>query len=157
VAQQDCSELVAIARKAILTFVWPWLIVAGVIYGRGWGWQTAVAHMLLSVGVSYCLADLLLLRFAKIPFTCSYSAWQQGATVMAVIYAFGLFVFASVIPGIEHDLLRRSPLGVIGFACLILGGWLWFRRWTMEEFAQPRVLFEDESSPVVATLNLSGR
>lgn len=156
-AQQDCSELVAIARKAILTFVWPWLLFTGLLYIDSWGWQTAMAHMLLSLAVSYCLADLLLLRFAKIPFTCSYSAWQQGATVMAVIYAFGLFVFASVIPGIEHDLFRRSPFGVIGFACLILGGWLWFRRWTAEEFSQDRVLFEDEPAPVLSTLNLSGR
>ncbi len=155
-AQQDCLELVGIARKAILTFVWPWLILAGGLYVRGWGWQTAAAHTLLSLAVSYCLADLLLLRFAKIPFTCSYSAWQQGATAMAVIYAFGLFVFASIIPGIEHDLLRRGPIGVIGFACLILGGWLWFRRWTVEEFSQGQVLFEDEPAPVLSTLNLSG-
>src|SRR4030095_10363859 len=85
-------ESLAAARRALLLVsVAPvWLITAVVCLGL-WPWWQNVRHLagLGLVGVS--LADLCLLRFPKIPFTCS---WLPGKSRvhMAFLGGIGLFL-----------------------------------------------------------------
>jgi hypothetical protein len=59
----------ALARKTMLTLVWPWLLLVALpLYGWFWGWTVAAGHTAVVMVWTWGLADLLLRRFRKIPF-----------------------------------------------------------------------------------------
>lgn len=56
--------------------------------------------------------EVLLVRFHKIPFTCSYPAFQSHSTLVVVAYLMGFVAFAIYIPQIvQWSLVTRwEPL-----------------------------------------------
>ena len=55
------------------------------------------------------LVEVLLVQFRKIPFTCSYPAFQSHSSLLLVAYLFGFFLFTSYIPEIERWSLLDPP------------------------------------------------
>jgi hypothetical protein len=47
------------------------------------------------------LVEILLVKFRKVPFTCSYPPFESNSGVILVAYLFGFFVFATYIPELE--------------------------------------------------------
>ncbi len=47
------------------------------------------------------LIELLLLRFRKIPFTCSYPPFQSHSALIFVAYLFGFVLFTTYLPELE--------------------------------------------------------
>ncbi len=99
-----------VARKALLTFSLSWLAPAcfGVTLAY-WGWTIAVLHTAILVACSALLVEVCLLTFRKIPFTCSYPAFQSHSGLILVAYLFGFFVFTSYLPEIERWTLLDPP------------------------------------------------
>ena len=155
IVERDNNRLVPLARKVLLTFVWPWLILLALpIYAHVWGWTLALEHISFLLLVTFCLADLLLRRYRKIPFTCGYSAWRQSATVRIVMYGMGFLACAAIVPDLERSFFK-GPFALPIVCAVIFAAWFWFKRQDRDEYLDNSLIFEDTPEPAVEVLSLS--
>ncbi len=145
------------ARKVILTFVLPWiLLVCLPLYLYYWGWTVGSALAVVLIAGCYLLADVLLHRFAKIPFACAHPAWKQSATVIVLFYVLGLWAFSSILPGLEHALLLKSVWYLWGLALVLQVVRLVLRRLRDDDPRSRILVFEEAPDAPFELLNLSG-
>jgi len=85
-------------------------------------------------------------RFRKIPFTCSYPAFQSHSTLVLVAYFMGFVVFAIYIPQVvQWSLVTRwGAAGFIPVVLLSLGGLRKFRKQMLDMDKQ--LVFEEDSA-----------
>ncbi|HEU4415422.1 MAG TPA: hypothetical protein VFT65_11615 [Candidatus Angelobacter sp.] len=158
ILDHDKRESIALARKVMFTFVLPWLLLAGFpLSVFFWGWALGGGHIAVVTGSCYFLTEVLLRRFRKIPFTCSYLAWKQNATVMILLYIFGFWGFCVLLPQMENALARRSPLYLWIVAALALPATLVLRKLRNDEDEEQFLVFEEVTAPPFEVLNISGR
>jgi hypothetical protein len=90
------------ARKVLLTFslipLAPICLVSSWIL---WGFSTAVLHTAIFAACTLAFVELLLLRFRKIPFTCSYPHFQSHSALVFVAYLFSFVLFTTYLPELE--------------------------------------------------------
>ncbi|MBZ5494371.1 MAG: hypothetical protein LAO76_25885 [Acidobacteriia bacterium] len=145
------------ARKVILTFVLPWILLVclplDVYY---WGWAAGSALTAVLIAGCYLLADILLRRFAKIPFACAYPAWSQNATVIVLFYVLGLWVFSSILPSLEHALLVKSVWYLWGLVLALLAARFALRKLRDDDPRSKILVFEEVPDTPFELLNLSG-
>jgi len=114
--QQDAR---AIARRVLLLFSLPWLAPAALFSILFfWGWTAALLHTAILIACTIVLVELLLIRFRKIPFTCSYPSFQSNSALIFVTYLFGFLFFTDYLPQMEHWALL-NPWQTIVFAPLL--------------------------------------
>ena len=79
---QECESL---ARTVILLAVFPWVLVGLFpLYLRITGLSVSLMHTLLVLGWSLLLTNALLIRFRKLPFTCTRPIFQQHSIVVLI-------------------------------------------------------------------------
>jgi hypothetical protein len=104
------------------------------------------------------LIEILLVRFRKIPFTCSAPHFKSGIPISGFFYLVGFVVFTSLVPIIERR-ASDDPLWYLGFILALAGIWLalaLYRREITRFDSQP--IFEERSDVgdvVIEVLNLS--
>jgi|SRR5579859_2560710 len=112
----------AVARKILLTFsLAPLLPISFVSTWLLWDFSTAILHTAIFSACAAAFVELLLLRFRKIPFTCSYPPFQSHSALIFVAYLFGFVIFTSYIPEFElwtfaeswRALLFLPPLAIV--------------------------------------------
>ena len=92
----------AIARKILLTFSLAPLIPLCLISSLFlWGPAVAVLHTLIFSACVVAFVELLLLRFRKIPFTCSYPPFQSHSALIFVAYVFAFLIFTTYLPELD--------------------------------------------------------
>ncbi len=97
--KHECEPL---ARKVMLMSVLPWLLLISFpIYAYFGGWVVGCLHTLVVVTWSLLLTNAILIRFRKLPFTCSFPLFQQHSIVTLLGCVFGFFLFAVVTPQVE--------------------------------------------------------
>jgi hypothetical protein len=118
--RHDCQ---AMARKLILISVAPGLLLIALpAYCWLGGWWAGILHTLV-VGVwSILLTDAVLIRFRKMPFTCSLPLFQQHSIVILLLCAMGFFFFAVLMPEFEAWALPE-PLRLIGLIPVAAIAW----------------------------------
>ena len=144
--QQDAR---AIARRVLLLFSLPWLTPAAFLSVLFfWGWTAALLHGAILMGCTVLLVETILIRFRKIPFTCSYPAFQSHSGLIFVGYIFGFLFFTDYLPQIEHwSLLNRWQ--AIVFAPLIAAGLLGLRQYRKQMLDMDKQLIFEEPSPSI--------
>ncbi len=91
-----------VARKILLTFsLAPLVPICLVSSWLLWGFATALLHTAIFAACTVALVELLLLRFRKIPFTCSYPSFQSHSALIFVAYLFGFALFTTYLPELE--------------------------------------------------------
>ena len=143
------------ARKAMwLLGAAPIALVTLPVYAVSWGAFPALGHTVLWLLVSGCLAELLLCRFHKVPFTCSYVPGR--ARVMYLWPLYGLFVWAYAYQASRLDLwLLGDPVrwgvGCAAVAsCLVVA--IACRRRRLASAAP--LLYDDAVEPAVRVMSL---
>ena len=117
---RECAPL---ALKIILSFVLPWAIfLVPPIYGSIWGWWVGLMHGLVVTAWSVLLAEILLIRFRKIPFTCPYPPFRHSAVVLGISYFLGFFVYVIMTAQLEYWALL-SPLVSFWLILILAGSW----------------------------------
>lgn len=145
------------ARKVILTFVLPWILAVCVpLYVYYWGWPAGTALAAVLIAGCYLLADVLLRRFAKIPFACAYPPWKQSATVIVLFYVLGLWAFGSILPGLEHALLVKSVWYLWVLVLVLQVARLVLHRLRDDDPRSHILVFEEAPDHPFELLNLSG-
>jgi hypothetical protein len=152
------SQCAALARRVMITFEVPLLVVCFGVYASLWSWQIAICHLVVLCAMAGLLIETLLLKFRKIPFTCSTRPFKQTTGVSIILYIIGLFGFSAVVPGLE----RRAfidPFPVIEYIIILLMLWWACLYASRKNRIEPerRLIFEDALPPVIEALDLTFR
>jgi hypothetical protein len=151
-------QCVALARRVMFTFVAPVLAIGLGVYGYFWGWQIALIHMGLVAAMSVLLGETLLLRFRKIPFTCSAPPFKDTLIVGILLCVLGLFTYSGIIPALERRAFD-DPFPFDELIIILLSIWavcLYVARKSFTEFER-RLIFDDTLPLAVETLDLTFR
>jgi len=142
--QQDARP---IARRILLLFSLPWLAPAAFLSTLFfWGWTAALLHAAILIACTILLVEALLIRFRKIPFTCSYPAFQSHSGLIFVAYLFGFLFFTDYLPQMEHWSLL-NPWQAILFVPLLGAGLLALRQYRKQMLDMDKQLIFEETSP----------
>jgi hypothetical protein len=136
-----------IARKILLTFSLGALVP--ICFASSWvlwGFGAALLHTLIFAGCMVAFVEILLLRFRKIPFTCSYPPFESHSALILVAYLFGFLIFTDYLP--ELELWSLGDAWRVVFFVPIVGGVLlaihYYRRQMLEMDKQ--LIFEEVSA-----------
>jgi CubicO group peptidase (beta-lactamase class C family) len=148
------QTLAASRRALLLLSVAPvWLLTAIVCLGLWPGWQNA-GHIAVLGFLGMILADLCLLRFRKIPFTCS---WLPGKSYFHMVFlgAIGVLVVGRNAAMLEWDALQETGSTTVMLA-LLVAAWICVRRTAvaLAKREEQELRFEDEEPPLVMGLGL---
>jgi hypothetical protein len=148
-------EARSVAGKVLVSPVIAWLGIALPLHVMLWGWTTGLLHSGYVLMCSIGLSQLLLVRYRKIPFTCSYTASKDKILVMIILGLVGFAMFSEANSRFEVSLLSH-PWEYLAFvACF--GALLWRIRvfqggLTLEERA---LIYEHRPAPMVQVLNIT--
>ncbi len=150
------AECLSGVRKAMFVFgVLPLFAALLPMYVFLWGWSAALFHTFFDIALSLLLIELLLVKFHKIPFTCSYLPGKANLTALWFVYWLGFATYAYSMASLEVWILK-SPLRIVGFyllgIVLVAAAYIYRNKHLNEGFS---LIFEDAPEPVVRTLNLS--
>ena len=151
--RREC--LAGVRRSMLLWAIVPLFALLWPVCAWLWGWRVASLELLFGFTLSLILMELLLLRFFKIPFTCSYLPGKANIALMGFFYWLAFSTYAYTMASLEawllHDLLAWAI-----FYALLLAALAWlvsYRNRLLDEgfvFA-----YEDNLEPAVRALNLS--
>ena len=110
------------ACSALLAWgVAPFVAFGGLSAGVLWGFGVARLHVLVTSLLGWLLAELLVLRLCKVPFTCTYLPGRSEVKTMWPIYFTAFTTFSFSMAGLELQMLRR-PRVLIAFIVVATGG-----------------------------------
>ena len=150
------KECLSGVRKAMFVFgVTPLFLSLFPIYVFLWGWPAAVFHTFFDAVLSLLLIEVLLFRFHKIPFTCSYLPGKANITGLWFVYGLGFATYAYSMATLEAKALHDGWRMLLGYAlgALALALVYMFRNRVLDDGFN--FVFEDQPEPAVRTLNLS--
>jgi hypothetical protein len=151
----DKHECEPLARKVMLVPVLPWvLLISFPIYAYFGGWAVACWHTLIVVAWSLLLTDAVLIRFRKLPFTCSLPLFQQHSIVTLLGCVFGFFLFAVVTPQVEAWAFAE-PVRMVVFIPLVAVAWYVPRHIRQNAMdVEKALIFEEAPTRAVEVLQL---
>jgi hypothetical protein len=99
----DSHQARPIARRVLHAATLPWLIpLVFAVTLIFFGWIIALLHATFLTLVNVAVIEILLMKYRKIPFTCSYPRFESHSGVILVAYLSGFFLVANYIPALEH-------------------------------------------------------
>jgi hypothetical protein len=136
-----------IARRVLLTFsVVPLIPICFVSSLLLWSLSVAILHTAVFVACTIAFVELVLLRFRKIPFTCTYPPFQSHSALILVAYLFGFLIFTTYLPELElwslGDPWRVSLF--IPIIAIILGSIHYYRKQMLD--MDKHLIFEESSA-----------
>jgi hypothetical protein len=152
----DRQESGRLARRVILILVLPWLVaIAFPAYAYLEGWSVAGLHTLLVVTWAVLLTNIVLIRFRKIPFTCTLPLFQQHSFVTLLSCCFGFLLYAGSTPEFESSALAE-PLRMLSFAPVAVVAWYiphYFAKSATE--MERKLIYEESPTQTIEALRLS--
>jgi hypothetical protein len=144
-----------VAARILLSIAVGLMLIGLPLHVALWGWATALLHTAYVLVCARALVQLLLLRFHKIPFACTYTASKDRVLVMVFLSLIGYSFFSGTNSSLEASLLQEPIHFLIAAAFFI--ALFWAVRFYREGLpVEDRILvFEDRPRPVVQRLDLS--
>ena len=152
----DRQESEPLARKVILVSVLPWIaaITFGV-YSRLEGGAVAVLHTVVVVVWTVLLTNIMLVRFRKIPFTCSMPVFKQHSIVILIAFCFGFLIYVGSTAEFEASALTE-PLRMLEL--LPVAAMAWYIPHHLKGSTidlEKRLIYEESAARTVELLRLS--
>jgi hypothetical protein len=120
---RDGEECEPLARKVILTLLLPGLLaITFPVYVYLEGWRIACLHTLLVTTWTVLLTNVVLIRFRKLPFTCTLPLFKQHSFVTLLSVCFGFLLYATSTPEFEASALAE-PARMIGLIPVVAVAW----------------------------------
>jgi len=145
-----------IARRLMLWATIPWEVFVLLPLSAGHlGWPLALLHVAAVVASTVLFTDLMLLRFCKIPFTCSAQSDVKQLLVQMLGLLFGALVFVPALASLERSMLEQQ-LRFFGLALAFTLAWYWITRYRRQQtVADKQLRFEDGPDAPFELLKLS--
>lgn len=152
----DGRECERLARRVILILVLPWLLaISFPIYVYIEGWLVACLHTLLVVTWSVLLTNIVLIRFRKLPFTCTLPVFKQHSFVTLLSFGFGFLLYALETPEFESSALT-APLRMISLVPVAAVAWYvphYLAKSAID--IERKLIFEESPTQTIEALRLS--
>jgi hypothetical protein len=145
--EPDGEQPRQIARRVLFTFSLGWLTPLCFLYSALlWGWLTALLQTAILIACSAVFIEVVLVKFRKIPFTCTYPAFQSNSPLVLVAYIIGFAIFAIYIPEIVQWSVstRWGTVILIPIVFLSLASLRQFRKQMLDMDKQ--LIFEEDSA-----------
>jgi hypothetical protein len=143
---RDRHEARAIARRVLLMFSLSWLAPACFLLTVPfWGWAIALLHTTILTLCTVVLVEILLVRFRKIPFTCSYPAFKSHSGIMVLAYLFGFVLFSDYLAQMEHWSLSDvwRAISFVPLFLIVVGALHFYRKQMLD--MDKELIFEEVS------------
>ncbi len=151
----ETNECIPLARKVMLTFLTPLLTACFATYTLRWSAIVGLIHTATVAVLCLLLIEILLVRFRKIPFTCSMPTFKSNALVFVLFYLIGFVAFTSGTSNFEQQALEE-PLWWLALIPLLAGIWLALKRYRQEMIClDRRLIFEERPEVAVEVLDLT--
>jgi hypothetical protein len=151
----DRQESESLATRAILILTLPWLLLISFpVYAYLEGWLVAGLHTLLVVAWTVLLTNIILIRFRKIPFTCTLPLFKQHSFVTLLSCCFGFLLYAMSTPEFESSALAE-PVRMLSLAPAALV--MWYIPHYLAKNAneiERRLIFEESPTQAIEALRL---
>ena len=142
--RQECKPL---ARRVILVAILPWILVLTFVpYFYLEGIVVALLHAAVVLLWSYLLTDIALIRFRKVPFTCSLPVFKQHSIVILIALGFGFLIYAGSTAEFESSALF-SPIRMLSLLPVAAVAWYIPRYLEKTTISLERRLIFEEGSP----------
>lgn len=153
---RDRQESERLGRNSILAAALPLAVVVSFpTYVYLEGWRVASLHALV-VGIwAALLTNIVLIRFRKLPFTCTLPLFKQHSIVLLLSCCFGYLIYALSIPEFEASALTE-PLRLLGL--IPAAAVAWFVPHAMGKNTpevERKLIFEDSTTRTFELLRLS--
>lgn len=152
----DRQESEPLARRIMLVAVLPWILpltFSAYLYLEGA--LVAVLHTALVAVWAILLTNIVLVRFRKLPFTCTLPVFKQHSIVILLSFCFGYLIYAMSIPEFEASAIAE-PVRLLGLLPLIAVAWYIPRHLARNTIDIDKKLIFEESAPrTVELLRLS--
>lgn len=145
----------AVRKAAMILACGPVWLAAAMLYFALWPASAVWKHLAIMAATGTLLVYLLMFRFRKIPFTCSYLPGKTDLRIKLGSRAILFLLLADIFVRLEA-LALGSPRGFAIMLALLLAAALWARRRTIE-FARIRLVpvqFEELPPDEVTVLDL---
>jgi len=152
----DRMQYFSATHKVMFAFgVFPLLLLLLPFYLLLWGWPTTLIHLSYAMTLSLILIEVLLLKFQKIPFTCSYLPGKANIKLLWSVYLFSFTTYAYTMTKLEEWLMVNPVRFAYFYAAVLplLIGWITYRNRSFDRTLS--LTFEEEPTPAVQTLDLS--
>ena len=153
---RDRQECAGLARNVILSVSLPLIFLAAFPpYAYLEGPRIACFHT-LTVGVwAILLTNIVLVRFRKVPFTCTLPLFKQHSIVILLSVCFGYLIYAVSMPEFESSAMSR-PVRLIGMVPVAAVAWLVPRfLWKNTTEVERKLIFEESAARNFELLRLS--
>lgn len=151
----DQRESERLARNVILSLVLPCvLLITFPPYAYLEGFSIAALHTLLVATWAVLLVNILLVRFRKLPFTCTLPVFKQHSIVILLSFGFGFLVYALSTPEFESSALLQ-PWRMIVLVPVAMVAWViphYLETSTPE--IDRKLIFEESPSRTIELLQL---
>ncbi|HET9305186.1 MAG TPA: hypothetical protein VFO46_04090 [Candidatus Sulfotelmatobacter sp.] len=152
----DGHECETLARKVVFVGVLPWvLVITFAVYVSLAGLLVAVLHTLLVASWTILLTNIVLIRYRKLPFTCSLPVFKQHSIVILISGSFAYLLYALSTPEFESVALLE-PVRMLGLLPVAAVAWYiphHLAKTTID--LERRLIFEDTAVRTVEGLRLS--
>jgi hypothetical protein len=153
---RDGEECEPLARKVILILLLPWLLaLTFLLYLYVQGWVIACLHTLLVATWAVLLTNIVLIRFRKLPFTCTLPLFKQHSFVTLLSVCFGFLLYSVHTPEFESSALA-NPLLMIGLVPVAAVAWYIPHHLAKSAIdIERKLIFEESPTQTIQALRLS--
>ena len=135
----------------------PFVLLGGISAGTLWGFGAGAKHAIVTALMGWFLAEVLVLRLCKIPFTCTYLPGRSEIKTLWPLYFTAFTTFTYSMAGLEVELLRWTrgfAWFIVLVSCAAVIARVARRRWLAE---QPGLRFaEEEPGALRASTSVRG-
>jgi hypothetical protein len=128
----------------VMWVVAPSVVLAAASAGALWGFRIGGLHAIVVAFLGWLLAEVLVVRLCKIPFTCTYLPGRSEVKTLWPFYFTAFTTFTYSMAGLELEMLRRPGM-LASFVAIVTGAALVTRllrwRWLAGE---PGLRFAEE-------------
>ena len=151
----DGHECLALGRRVVLFATLPVLILTAAAYILTEGLRIAALHTVLVLTWAVLLENILLVRFRKVPFTCTLPVFKQHSIVILISLCFGYLLYAVSTPEFESSALLH-PMQMMALIPIAIVAWYiprYLEKNTID--LERRLIFEESATRTVEGLSLS--
>ena len=149
------SYFAAVRKSLFLLAAVPVLLVSAFAYLSIWPGRPAIEHVLVLSILGFLLVQILLRKFRKIPFACSYLPGKSNLRLKLGIAGFA-FLFAVDVGANLEQWSMQKPARYLSVAGLLIVVAIWAKQRTKQFSESPynRIQFEDAASAEIYALDL---
>jgi hypothetical protein len=150
------QETEQLARRLMLVAVLPAVVaITFISYLCFTDVAVATLHTALVVIWGWLLTNIVLVRFRKLPFTCTLPVFKQHSIVILLSFAFGYLIYAVSVPEFESSALV-APVRMLSLAPLALIAWYVPRHLAKNTIdLEKTLIFEESPVHTIQALRLS--